>query len=252
MRESIRRRANHRTLVAVLLAAAASACGDGGAILPTEADSGAVGEEDGAFAEPPGEGGGDGGVGGDPQPASVTITVDDEGFHPVSVTVSPGTMVRWAVMDGRHDVTFLDHAPAGGSIPETREDEPAVSRTFAVPGVYRYECARHADDGETGEVVVQETVGDGDDPSDPPAATATVVTQGETFVAAIATIRAGGTVQWRITGSRHNVTFTGIAPPGGEIPNTDGQTVPREFPEAGRYDYFRTRHAGMTGAVVVQ
>jgi plastocyanin len=59
-------------------------------------------------------------------------------------------------------------------------------------------------------------------------------------------------VHWQISGDQHNVTFTGAAPPGGNIPNTEGQTVAREFPVAGRFDYFCTRHSGMTGAVVVQ
>jgi plastocyanin len=68
------------------------------------------------------------------------------------------------------------------------------------------------------------------------------------------TIATGGTVIWQFTGSnRHNVTFSGAAPTGGNIPDTDaGGTASRTFPTAGTYSYSCTRHSGMNGTVVVQ
>lgn len=247
---------------ALVLLLAAAACGGGGALLPTEADTGGVPGQDGAGGDPidppvdPGDGGDGGGNdgGGGPVPVSVTVTVDDVGFHPATLAVTAGSTVTWTVLDGRHDVTFTGVSPAGGSIGETREGDSA-SRTFDAPGTYTYHCVRHADDGETGTVVVEaggDGGGEGQDPPDPPTSTVTVSTPGNSFSPSTATIGAGGTVDWQISGDRHNVTFTGAAPPGGNIPDTDGQTVSRTFPVAGRFDYFCTRHSGMTGAVVVQ
>jgi plastocyanin len=81
----------------------------------------------------------------------------------------------------------------------------------------------------------------------------TVTTPSQTFSPSTVTIPAGGTVTWQFSGATHNVTFTGAAPSGGNIPDTSpGNAVSRTFPTAGRYDYECTRHGGMTGTVVVQ
>jgi plastocyanin len=66
-------------------------------------------------------------------------------------------------------------------------------------------------------------------------------------------IAAGGSVTWQFSGARHNVTFTGAAPTGGNIPDqTPGASVSRTFPLRGTYDYACTNHSGMTGRVTVQ
>ncbi|HEX2204491.1 MAG TPA: Ig-like domain-containing protein [Longimicrobium sp.] len=83
--------------------------------------------------------------------------------------------------------------------------------------------------------------------------TATVTTSGVRFVPADVTIAAGGTVTWRMAETRHNVTFSGAAPTGGNIPDTDeGGSASRTFPTAGTYTYTCTRHSGMNGRVIVQ
>lgn len=93
-------------------------------------------------------------------------------------------------------------------------------------------------------------------PTTPPGAptTATVTTPGETFSPATVTIATGGSVTWQFTGStRHNVTFSGTAPTGGNVPDTDaGGSASRTFGAAGTYSYTCTRHSGMNGTVVVQ
>jgi plastocyanin len=89
-------------------------------------------------------------------------------------------------------------------------------------------------------------------PASPPAGSVTVTTPGEVFSPATVTIGVGGTVTWQISGATHNVTFGALAPAGGNIPDTRGATVSRQFSTAGNYDYACTRHAGMTGRVVVQ
>lgn len=117
--------------------------------------------------------------------------------------------------------------------------------------------ARITQGSTTREATVTVTVASGGTAPPPPSApsTATVTTPGTTFSPASVTIRAGGTVTWQFTGStRHNVTFSGGAPPpDGNIPDTDaGGSAQRTFPTAGTYSYSCTRHSGMNGQVVVQ
>jgi plastocyanin len=116
--------------------------------------------------------------------------------------------------------------------------------------------ARITQGGTTREATVNVTVGGTTTP--PPSTgaplTATVTTPGESFSPAAVTIRPGGTVTWQFTGStRHNVTFSGTAPTGGNIPDTDaGGSAQRTFSAAGTFNYTCTRHAGMNGSVTVQ
>lgn len=111
--------------------------------------------------------------------------------------------------------------------------------------------------GVTREGTATVTVGGGTTPNPPPPTaptTATVTTPGTTFSPANVTIATGGSVTWQFTGStRHNVTFNGTAPAGGNIPDTDaGGSASRTFTAAGTYAYTCTRHSGMNGTVVVQ
>lgn len=264
-----------RRIVALTALLATVGCGGGGA-LPTEAgdgtDSGGV--DNGGGDNSGGDGGGDtgggdtggggddGGSGGGQAPVTVTISVmpgEDGGFSPGTVTVPVGSTVVWQMVDEDHDVTFDGAAPAGGNIGETDEDESA-SRVFTQPGTYTYHCAEHADDEEeahSGTVIVTDGSGGGgdgggDDGGGEPTNTASVRTVGDSFSPRDVTIAAGGSVAWTISGDDHNVTFTGTAPTGGNIPTTGSGTHTRTFPNAGRYEYLCTRHSGMTGAVTVQ
>jgi trimeric autotransporter adhesin len=115
--------------------------------------------------------------------------------------------------------------------------------------------ARITQGGTTREATVNVTVGGTTTPPSTGAPlTATVTTPGESFSPAAVTIRTGGTVTWQFTGStRHNVTFSGTVPTGGNIPDTDaGGSAQRTFPAAGTYNYSCTRHSGMNGSVTVQ
>jgi plastocyanin len=116
--------------------------------------------------------------------------------------------------------------------------------------------ARITHAGVAREAAVTVTVGGTAPPPPPPTAptTATVTTPGTTFSPASVSIATGGSVTWQFTGStRHNVTFTGTAPTGGNVPDTDaGGSATRRFGAAGTYGYTCTRHAGMNGTVVVQ
>ncbi|HEX8359236.1 MAG TPA: Ig-like domain-containing protein [Longimicrobium sp.] len=69
------------------------------------------------------------------------------------------------------------------------------------------------------------------------------------------TITPGGTVTWTMVDDEHDVTWTGAAPPQGNIPKMDeGDSVTRTFPTAGTYTYRCARHENHdeTGTVVVQ
>lgn len=136
-----------------------------------------------------------------------------------------------------------------------------VSATGVVTGVAAGTAAvtaRITQNGATREATVNVTVGTTTTPPPPtnPGApmTATVTTPGESFSPATVTIGVGGTVTWQFTGStRHNVTFNGTAPTGGNIPDTNaGGSATRTFSAAGTYSYTCTRHDGMNGTVVVQ
>jgi len=82
---------------------------------------------------------------------------------------------------------------------------------------------------------------------------ATVTTPNRTFSPPSVVIPPSGTVTWQFSGSTHNVTFTGPAPPGGNIPDqSPGNSASRTFPTEGIYNYACTLHNGMTGTVTVQ
>lgn len=104
----------------------------------------------------------------------------------------------------------------------------------------------------TASTTVTVTPGTTPPPPPPGSSTATVTTPGETFAPQTVTITTGGTVTWQISGATHNVTFSGAAPAGGNIPDTRSGTFARQFTTAGSYDYTCTRHSGMQGRVVVQ
>jgi plastocyanin len=198
-------------------------------------------------------------------PNTATISTAGRAFSPPTVTIAAGGTVTWQMVDDDHTVTFLGAAPAEGSIPRTEEGS-SVSRTFPTAGRYDYECERHRDKGMRGTIVVAEGSSapppSGTPPSTPPATppaapppstAVTVTTPNATFAPATVTIPRGGTVTWQFSEARHNVTFQGAAPAGGNVPDTQsGGTASRTFATPGTYQYLCTRHSGMNGTVVVQ
>jgi plastocyanin len=224
-----------------LAAVLATGCGGGGAAPVTGTDPGEGGTTPGA--PPPTAPGAPG------APASAVIDGVDDAFRPADATIAAGGSVTWRMIDKEHDVTWVSAAPPGGNIGRIDRGQ-AATRTFSEPGAYAYSCARHK--GRHGGTIT--VTGGGSPPGTPPGPSATVTTPGEAFSPATATITSGGTVTWEFTGvSRHNVTFTGAQPPGGNIRDTDvGGRAQRQFPSAGSYPYRCTRHAGMTGEVIVQ
>jgi plastocyanin len=177
------------------------------------------------------------------------------------VTIGTNGTVTWHAVDDRHEINFVGAAPSGGNLGELDEGRSA-SRTFTAAGTYEYECSRHRDKGMRGTIVVQ-----GSSPGAPPPAppsspapspppsgsAATVTTPNETFSPSEVTIPRDGSVTWRFAETRHNVTFQGTAPAGGNVPDQEsGTSASRTFAIAGTYNYSCTRHSGMTGRVIVR
>jgi plastocyanin len=198
-----------------------------------------------------------------------TVTVQGSTEAPVltSVVVSPagpsvavgGTLQLTATPLDQAGRTMTGVPAAQWSTADATK--ATVSATGLVTGVAAGTVgitARVTRGGVTREATVNVAVGASTTPTPPtsPGApqAATVTTPGESFSPATVTIGVGGTVTWQFTGStRHNVTFNGTAPPGGNIPDTNaGGSAQRQFTAAGTYAYTCTRHDGMNGTVVVQ
>ncbi|HVK13590.1 MAG TPA: plastocyanin/azurin family copper-binding protein [Gemmataceae bacterium] len=92
-----------------------------------------------------------------PSTAGASIAAVDNRFNPPTLTVQPGTTVRW-VNSGRHPHTVTDR---GGKF-DSGDITPGADYTvtFQTPGTYQYYCKHHK--GMEGTVVVG-------DPARPPA-----------------------------------------------------------------------------------
>jgi plastocyanin len=186
-------------------------------------------------------------------PSAVTVTTPDRTFAPAAVTIGANGTVTWQAAGDRHEIVFVGAAPAGGNIGEL-EPGSSASRTFTTAGTYEYECLRHRDKGMRGTVVVQGSSAAAPPPTAPPSGSAaTVTTPSATFSPADVTIPIGGSITWQFSEARHNVTFQGAAPTGGNVPDQEpGTSASRTFTAAGTYSYVCTRHSGMAGRVTVQ
>ena len=71
------------------------------------------------------------------------------------------------------------------------------------------------------------------------------------FTPASATVAVGGTANWTIGATNHNVTFSTAGAPT-NIATTNNTTTARTFPTAGTFAYVCSLHAGMTGSILVQ
>jgi plastocyanin len=128
--------------------------------------------------------------------AGATVTTPNLTFLPNQVTIQTGETVTWQFSGAVHNVTFLVAVPPGFDIP----DQPigsAVQRTFASPGVFTYECTRHAN--MAGSVVVQS--------GQPQVFTSVAVAPATT------SLLVGGTVQLTATPlDQSGVPMTGLPP----------------------------------------
>jgi plastocyanin len=72
--------------------------------------------------------------------ASVTVSAYDDYFQPATITVAPGTTVRW-INYGRHTHTVMSNDGRWNS----GDIQPGASyaATFTQPGTYSYHCCHH-------------------------------------------------------------------------------------------------------------
>jgi plastocyanin len=168
----------------------------------------------------------------DVQPTTVTLAVN--GTQALTVSArdqNNATMSGLTVTYQTSDATRATVTPAG-VVTGVAVGTATITATGVVGGVTKTKT-------------VNVTV------SVPGQAASVAATTGSQFDPSTVVIATGGTVTWTFA-MLHNVTFTGTAPTGGNIPDTATGSVQRTFAAAGTYDYRCTLHSGMSGRVTVQ
>ena len=82
--------------------------------------------------------------------APVEVKVDNFSFSPATITVKPGTTVRWTNRDDIPHTVVEDNQKFQS---KTLDTDETYSYTFTKPGTYGYFCSIHPK--MTGKVVVQ-------------------------------------------------------------------------------------------------
>jgi len=145
-----------------------------------------------------------------------------------------------ATLAGLPAATFTSSTPATASV------TPAGLLSGVAPGTATITATLSAN-GVTHTATVTVTVTQGAPGG------VTIATTGNLFTPNDVTVAPGTTVTWRFSETTHNVTFTKLIPPGGNIPDTaPGSSVSLTFMAAGDYDYLCTHHSGMKGRIRVQ
>jgi plastocyanin len=73
-------------------------------------------------------------------PGETTISISEFMFAPTSITVAPGTTVRWKNLDGEpHTVRSVET----GFRSDPLDQNDSFTFTFDKPGTYRYVCSIH-------------------------------------------------------------------------------------------------------------
>lgn len=185
---------------------------------------------------------------------TVTIRITQT-LEPASVTVAPGTSVRFENADGDRHRMRTTSAPAefdSGNL----ESGDSYTVVLSATGTYRYLDERDDENPSyVGQIVVSTsapaTVPGQPPTTSPPAPTAVSVSIGDRiFTPAIVTVAPGGTVTWTNNDDRpHTVTADDRSFDSG-IMNT-GDTWSLMFPNGGTFSYFCELHPDMRGSVMV-
>ena len=72
--------------------------------------------------------------------AEETVSIKEFSFSPVSMTITPGTTVRWKNLDGEpHTVRSVDSTFRSNAL----DQNDTFAFKFDKPGTYRYVCSIH-------------------------------------------------------------------------------------------------------------
>jgi plastocyanin len=188
--------------------------------------------------------------------ATVTVSID-EGLSPRTITIAPGTTVRWA---NESDNRYRMRSRNGPEEFDSGNIEPgeSFSFTFTKVGTYPYLDDRDRGDADFhGTVTVAAAAPPATTPPDggtaPPApgapAAATVGMAGRTFSPGAVTIAAGGSVTFVNDDDREH-TATGSAFDTGIL--DPGARSTERFPSAGTFTFLCQIHPDMRGTVTVR
>ncbi len=190
--------------------------------------------------------GGGGAVGPDaPAPVFTILTLGTD-----SVAVEVGSAVQLnATPRDQNGIALAGLPSAGWGIEDTAiAGVTAGAVSGRSPGTTRIFVSLTVDGvthGDTAQLIVLPATAGG--PAHP------VGMSGTTFVPSTITVIVGDSVTWQFSGAVHNVTFDNPAQATLNIPDqAPGAAVSRSFLAAGTYAYECTRHANMTGQVIVQ
>lgn len=93
------------------------------------------------------------------------VSMGNDYFDPIGLSVDPGTTVRFEVATGAHSATaYEDRIPANATPFDSGTfSRGAFEHTFEQPGTYDYYCVPHESRGMVGRIVVGEPAGPAED-----------------------------------------------------------------------------------------
>ncbi len=193
-----------------------------------------------------------------PPPPAGEVSIFDNGFTPLTLTVDTGSTVTWTNTGAiPHTVTDAAGSFDSGFLLAGE----TYARTFDAAGTFNYLCTIHPE--MTATVVVVGADGEApppappappppapDPPPAPPPAAGGVTIADNSFTPATLTVTVGSTVTWANSGALpHTVTDAAGSFDSGIL--LAAETYSRTFTTAGTFAYLCTIHPEMTGTVTV-
>ncbi len=90
---------------------------------------------------------------GGPQLLTVTVTVADHSYSPLTVTIPVGSTVNWNWTGvEQHDLVW---SASNGPAPAPLQPTGTYQRVFDTTGTFGYFCSVHIGEGMTGTIIVQ-------------------------------------------------------------------------------------------------
>jgi plastocyanin len=191
--------------------------------------------------------------------ATTTVQISNGGLAPQSLTIAPGTTVKW--VNGSSDRRKIRSTSGPDEFEGDLQPGASFTFTFTAPGTYQYRDDRNPDlSNYWGTVVVRSGApaptpppapGATPPPPPPPSTGATVRMAGKRFTPGTLTVNAGTRVTFlNDDGRDHTVTAGDGSFDSGVV--GQGQTFVRTFSTAGTFSYLCVIHSGMTGTIAVR